>query len=111
MLYAEGVTRDDDDDPSILPEETPQQRASADSAALKSAINSSLANIDANLRMLDDSTDPNNGATEAALKGYRDELFNLRTLPGSYTALNAECLRINTAVNDILAYDFRFEQI
>ena len=109
MIFAEGVTGDEEENPAEIPEETPQERAKADSGALKNAIAAALANIDSNLRMLDDSTDPNNGATEAALKGYRDELFALRTLPGTYEALNEECLRINTAVNDILTYDFRFE--
>ena len=112
IYLADGVTLEDTmDDPSVLPPETPQERAKADSGALKSAINASLANIDANLRMLDDMDDPNQDATKDALKGHRDELFNLRTLPGTYEALNAECLRINTAVNDILTYDFRFEAI
>lgn len=112
VFLADGVTLEDTmDDPSILPEETPQERAAADSGALKSAINASLANIDANLRMLDDMADPNQDTTKEALKAYRDELFNLRTLPGTYDALNQECLRINTAVNNILSYDFRFEAI
>ena len=100
-----------DDNPAEIPEETPQERAAADSGALKAAINASLANIDANLRMLDDLNDPTQEATKTALKANRDELFNLRTLPGTYDALNQECLRINTAVNDILSYDFRFEAI
>ena len=108
-LFADGVTGEDEDNPAVIPEETPQERARADAGALKNAINASLANIDANLRMLDDMNDPSQDTTKEALKGYRDELFNLRNLPGTYTALNAECLRINTAVNDILTYDFRFE--
>ena len=107
LILAKGATGFNDD-PAIIPEETPQERAAADSAALKSAINSSLANIDSNLRYLDDANDPNTDTTKAALKALRDELFALRNLPGTYDALNAECLRINTAVNDILAYDFRF---
>ena len=98
-----------DDDPAVLPEETPQERAAADSSALKSAINNCVSNIDYNLRFIDDSEDPNLETTKTALKAYRNELFNLRNLPGTFEALNQECERIAEAVNDILTYDFRFE--
>ena len=109
-LFAEGVSFEDaEDNPAILPEETPQERAAADSGALKNSIAAALANIDANLRMLDDMSDPNQETTKEALKAYRDELFSLRNLPGTYDALNQECKRITDAVNDILTYDFRFE--
>ena len=108
-LFAEGVTGLEDDDPAVLPEETPQERASADSSALKSAINNCVSNIDYNLRYIDDTPGSDQEATKIALMSYRDELFNLRNLPGTYEALNLECERIASAVNDILDYDFRFQ--
>ena len=108
-LFAAGVTGFEDDDPAVLPEETPQERANADSGALKSAINNCVSNIDYNLRFIDDTPDTDKEATKVALMGYRDELFNLRNLPGTYEALNLECERIASAVNDILNYDFRFQ--
>ena len=108
-LFAEGVSEDDQDEQAELPEETPQERAAADSSALKSAINNCVNNIDYNLRFIDDSSDSELQTTKEALIAYRDELFNLRNLPGTFEALNQECERIALAVNDILTYDFRFE--
>ena len=85
------------------------QTAAADSSALKSAINNCISNIDYNLRFIDDSTDESLATTKTQLMAYRDELFNLRNLPGTFEALNLECERIATAVNNILSYEFRFE--
>ena len=108
-LFAPGVSTFTEDDEAVLPEETPQQRAAADKSALQVAINNCLNNIDYNLRFIDDSEDPTLQTTAEELKAYRDELFSLRNLPGSYSALNQECERIATAVNNIVDYDFRFE--
>ena len=108
-LFAQGSNISRDDDPAELPEETPQVRAAEDSAALKTAINNCVNNIDYNLRFIDDSSDPELEATKTQLMAYRDELFNLRNLPGTFEALNQECERIATAVNNILSYEFRFE--
>lgn len=48
-------------------------------------------------------------AVKLALTNYRVELIDLKSMPGSVSALNAELQRISDAVNAITEYSFRFE--
>jgi hypothetical protein len=73
---------------------------------LKQTINGAIANIDG-YGITPDKDD----TTFAVLTGYRAELVALRTLPGTADAINAELLRITTAINNIMDYKFRFETI
>ena len=73
---------------------------------LKQTIATAIGNID-----MYGITPDRNETTFLVLTGYRAELVALRTLPGTANAINAECLRITTAINDILDYKFRFETL
>jgi hypothetical protein len=73
---------------------------------LKQTINGAIANIDGY-----GITPDRDETTFTVLTGYRAELVALRTLPGTADAINAECLRITKAINDIMDYKFRFETI
>ena len=74
------------------------------SADLKGAINSGIAMCDG-YRL----TEGANPDVVTALDGYRLELIGLRDFPGSIDAVTGECQRIMTAINEITAYNFRFE--
>ena len=76
------------------------------SAQLKQTINGAITNIDGY-----GITPDRDETTFEVLTGYRAELVALRTLPGTADAINSECLRITTAINDIMDYKFRFETI
>lgn len=73
---------------------------------LKQTIATAVGNID-----MYGITPEKDDTTYAVLLGYRAELIALRTLPGTANAINAECLRITKAINDILDYKFRFETL
>ena len=106
IITAPGATWSQNEDIFQLPEETPKERGIQDAFALKTAINSLVFTIDENIEWLDVTTD---ALTIQTLKDYRQELFTLRSLPGTYEALNSECLRIAQGVNAITDYGFRFE--
>lgn len=72
--------------------------------SFRNSIQSLLAAIDTQLN-----TPGNSAAVTTTLNGYRAELVNLKTMPGSASALNSELQRISDAVNAIIEYSFRFE--
>ena len=48
-------------------------------------------------------------SSKVALLGYRDELYDLRKLPGTFATLSSETKRIGDAITAIVDYTFRFE--
>ena len=74
------------------------------SADLKNVINDAIGLCDGYKLTVDANPD-----VVAALDGYRVELINLREFPGSIDAVTFECQRIVNAINEITAYNFRFE--
>ena len=101
-----------EDEMEIPPPMTPEQQQASDSTTFKLAINESIWQIDKSMAYLSnppptDLTDYT--ATIAALEGYRLELLNIRSLPGTAEAISSELQRITGAVNALTDYNFRFE--
>lgn len=95
----------DDMEPEVLPPTEAELRDMA-SYEMKQVISECIRNIDG-YGITPDKDD----ATYQVLLGYRAELIGLRTLPGTMDAISSEVLRITTAVNDIMDYQFRFETL
>ena len=111
--YAEaGENPSINEDEEIPPKATPQELKDQDAEDLKQAIQATLNEITSLLQFLYDppaayEDDPT--ATIAQLKVYRDELYELRNLPGSFDAIDSELGRIIAGVKAISDYTFRFQ--
>jgi hypothetical protein len=89
-----------------IPPPTEQEMKEMASSELKHTMASTISSID--MYNIGPDADP---TTTEVLNGYRAEMVNLKSLPGSIDVINAECKRISDAVNDILDFQFRFESI
>ena len=100
-----GLTVMDEVEPEFGPPTDAELKDMA-SYELKQTISGAIGNID-----MYGIAPERDETTYAVLLGYRAELIGLRNLPGTADAINSECLRIVTAINNILDYKFRFETL
>jgi hypothetical protein len=96
-------------DPSTVTLESAADRKKADASVLKSVIQEYLNRIDSTVRYIDDHPTLGMNSSKVALLGYRDELYDLRKLPGTFAVLSSETKRIGDAITAIVDYTFRFE--
>ena len=111
-LFSTGENPSINEDEPIPPSATPQELKDSDAEDLKNSIQTTLNEITSLLQFLNDppgsyTDDPT--VTITQLKVYRDELYELRNLPGSFDAINQELFRIITGVKAISDYTFRFQ--
>ena len=91
-----------DPDPNELPPATPEDINREYSASFKDGINTYITRNNNELPYVND-------LTKSELIGFRDQLYNSRTLPGTPEEIQAYLVGITVQIDAILDYTFRFE--
>ena len=94
---------------TMIARSTPTDINHDNAASLREAIAGHLANIDTTVKYIDDHPELNLGATKQKLLSYRDQLYNLRSMAGTFSMIAAEAKRLGDLVNGIVQYTFKFD--